>query len=420
MNLQNLYFISLFLYLITEVTLITLNMSSASKENKNLPKSVKNLQSETNSKEKSIAYTRDKSRLNILTTIYSGILIFIFIKAGYFGLIDEYLRQTISSFYLRACTYIIGISFIFSILQMPFGLYSTFVIEEKYGFNKMTFKLWLKDLAKGLALSLVLAIPLLLALLYFMQTFEKNWWIYGFLALSSFQIILMIIFPVFIAPIFNKFEKLKDQSLADEINSLAEKLKFETKGIFQIDGSKRSAHANAYFAGFGKARRIVLFDTLIEKLSKNEICAVLAHEIGHAKKHHIVKSVILSLTFLFISFYIASLLLSSNSFFHAFGIKIPSAYALLVLISVAFEPIMFFLSPLTSIFSRKNEYEADRYAVDAVGNSSDLELALAKLFTESLSNLNPHPLFSFFHYSHPTLVERINAMKEYELSLKSE
>jgi len=252
-----------------------------------------------------------------------------------------------------------------------------------------------------------------------MQSFEKNWWLYAFVTVAVFQIVLMIIFPVFIAPIFNKFEKLKDEDLASDINSLAKKLEFESRGIFQIDGSKRSAHANAYFAGFGKARRIVLFDTLIEKLSKSEICAVLAHEIGHAKKHHIVKSVIMALFFLFLSFYVASLLLNSNMFFNAFGIDLPSSYALLVLLSVAFEPIMFFLSPLTSIFSRKNEYEADRFAVDSVGNSSDLEFALAKLSTESLSNLNPHPWFSFFHYSHPTLVERIKAMKDYELSLES-
>ncbi|MCL4150751.1 UNVERIFIED_CONTAM: hypothetical protein GTU68_006487 [Idotea baltica] len=275
----------------------------------------------------------------------------------------------------------------------------------------MTVKLWFFDLIKSLLLSAVFLIPLLCALFYFMKNSGEYWWLYAFLIVAGFQILLLLIFPVFIAPLFNKFEPLKDQALSEKIFALANKLEFESSGIYQMDGSKRSAHANAYFSGFGKSRRIVLFDTLIEKLSSPQILSVLAHEIGHAKKKHIVKSIGYAMGLLLIAFYVLSLLINYPDFFKAFGINNPSSYSLLILFNIAFEPIMFFVSPLSSIFSRKNEYEADEYAVNAMGSSKPLEEALAMLSKSSLSNLSPHWLYSFFHYSHPTLIERINAMR---------
>lgn len=411
-NLQYLYFFTLIAYTLTEVTLLILNARSAKEAKTALPDSIKALQDE-DTKQKTIEYTLVNTKLNIAQTLYSSLILFIFIHYSLLGTIDNVLRENISSMYVRGCAYIIGISFIFSLLQLPFGLYSTFIIEEKFGFNKTTAKLWVKDFIKTLLLSLCITTPLLIGALYFIEHFQSNWWLYVFLFIASFQILLMLIYPSFIAPIFNKFEPLHDKELADEINKLADSLSFETQGIFQMDASKRSSHGNAYFAGFGKMRRIVLFDTLIKTLSHSELCAVLAHEIGHAKKKHIIKSIILSLIFLLVSLYIASLLLHNETFFKAFGIDMPSSYALLLLLGIAFEPILFFISPLTSILSRKNEYEADRYAIDAMKGYQDLEKALAKLSTKSLSNLSPHPWYSFFHYSHPSLIERIQAMKMY-------
>jgi STE24 endopeptidase len=411
-SIQILYFITLFFYTAVEITLLFLNARSAKEEKSELPQSIKNLQTDT-IRENTVAYTLAKTRLQILHTLYSSLLLFLLISASAFGLFDSYLREHFDSLYLRGCLFIFGISFFFSLLHIPFSLYSTFVVEEKFGFNKTTAGLWLVDLLKGTLLSLLISTPLLVAALYFMEYFHDFWWLYLFLLFAGFQIVMMLVYPRWIAPLFNKFEPLQDDSLAKEIHSLADALSFETQGIFQMDASKRSSHGNAYFAGFGKTRRIVLFDTLIQKLSPAQLCAVLAHEIGHAKKRHILKSVILSMACMLAGLYIASLLLHSKDFFRAFGIEEPSSYALLLLFSIAFEPVLFFLTPLTSVFSRRNEYEADRFAVDAMKGHTDLEDALSKLSTESLSNLSPHPWYSFFHYSHPSLPERIRAMEEY-------
>ncbi len=410
--IRNLYYTTLAIYTCVEVVLVKLNLLSAKVTPDDLPESIATAHN-IEHHDKTYLYTQAKSNISIVGTVLSSIIIFSFIHFGLFGLFDEYLRNEIENFYLRGVLFIFGISAIMSILQLPLELYHTFVIEERFGFNKTTVKLWLIDTLKGLILSAILLTPLLLALLYFIESFPIYWWFYGFILVASFQIVLLLIFPSVIAPLFNKFEKLKSEELSDDINKLAAKLDFETSGIFQMDGSKRSSHGNAYFSGFGKGRRIVLFDTLIDSLSSTELCSVLAHEIGHAKKHHVTKSIVLSLVLLLIAFYGASLLVNSVNFFNAFGIQKPSSYSLLILMSVAFEPFLFFISPIMAVNSRKNEYEADRYAVDAMNNSIDLEQALVKLSNKSLSNLNPHPLYSFFHYSHPTLIERIQAMNRY-------
>lgn len=405
------YLTSLILYLLTETALVLLNLRSAKTTNPELEKKIIDNKSLI-SKEKSYDYTKDKSILHLISIYLSSIALLLFIKHGLFGCLDNFITQKIENFYIRGCVYIFSVSAIFSIINLPLQLFSIFVIEQRFGFNKMTFSLWIKDCFKGILLSLILMTPLIYSLLYFINTFPTSWWIYGFSAVLSFQLLIMILYPVLIAPIFNKFEKLKDLELEDKINTLAKQVNFETSGIYQIDGSKRSSHANAYFAGFGKSRRIVLFDTLISKLTHEEVSSVLAHEIGHAKKYHILKSILLSGIILLFSFYLISKLINNSEFFSAFGINNPSSYALFVLISIAFEPITFFISPLFSSFSRKNEFEADKYAVEVVKTATHLENALIKLSIDSLSNLNPHPLYSFFHYSHPTLLERIRAMNK--------
>lgn len=409
------YFCTLLAYTVVEVTLLLLNVNYAKNIKNNASNEILDIYSKAELK-KSLNYTTEKTYISIFQTIYSSILIFSFIYFNLFGHIDFYLRNKFSNFYLLGISYILSISVIFAVLQLPISLYRTFKIEEKYGFNTMNFKLWCIDILKSTAISLVITIPILFILLYFMESSGPYWWLYAFSVIAIFQLMLLVIFPVLIAPLFNKFEELKDQELGQKILALANELDFEAAGILQMDGSKRSKHANAYFSGFGKSKRIVLFDTLIEKLESKEILAVLAHEIGHSKKKHILKALVYSLALLFLAFYILSLLINYEDFYLAFGISIPSSYALLVLFNIAFEPIMFFISPLSSIFSRKNEYEADEFAVKAIGETKPLIDSLKKLSKSSLSNLTPHPMYSFFHYSHPTLAERITAMKKIKVS----
>lgn len=404
------YVVSLCGYLCIESILVFLNISSAKNKNELLEKKIHAIKNNYTSS-KSAEYTKEKSHLQLLQMYISSGLVLALIFSDSFGKYDTFLRSYIDSYYVRGCVYLFGITTLFSIVHMPLDWYSTFVVEEKYGFNTTTLKLWITDKLKGTILSILFGSPVICGVLYFIEAHPHTWWIYSFVFIFAFQILLMLIFPVLIAPLFNTFENLKDSELEQKINRLADALSFESKGIFQIDGSKRSAHANAYFAGFGRGRRIVLYDTLISKLTHDEICAVLAHEIGHAKKHHILYSVLVSGVILCVGLYIASILLNNTEFFTAFGIHTPSAYALLLLISVASEPMLFFISPLLSSFSRKNEYEADAYAVSAVKTADTLESALIRLSVDSLSNLSPHPLYSFFHYSHPTLSERIRAMR---------
>jgi STE24 endopeptidase len=239
------------------------------------------------------------------------------------------------------------------------------------------------------------------------------WWLYAFAFLATVQLLLMYLYPVFIAPLFNTFTPLEEGSLKDQIFSLAEKIGFKTSGIFIMDGSKRSSHGNAYFTGFGAIKRIVLFDTLIENLSEPQAISVLAHEMGHERKGHIKKTLVISLITTCLGFWVLSLFINYQPFYQAFGFPTKSYHAALVIFAFASSPITYFLSPLFSLLSRKHEYEADRFAIDAVGGCDDLCEALLSLSKNSLSNLTPHPWYSFFHYSHPTLTERLQAMRVY-------
>ncbi len=362
---------------------------------------------------KSTLYTLTKAKFGIFHFLYGIALLLAFVLLDWFGVLDSWVRGFEFGMEVTGIVYFLVLSLLFSLLDIPFTLYSTFVIEERFGFNKMTFSLWLKDFIKGLLLSAVILSPVLYGLFWFMDSAGELWWLYAFCFIAVIQLVLMYLFPVFIAPLFNKFTPLEEGSLKAKIYALAEKIGFATSGIFVMDGSKRSSHGNAYFTGFGKNKRIVLFDTLLENLSEPQALAVLAHEMGHEQKGHVKKMLLLSLVTMCIGFWILSLCVDYLPFYEAFGFKEESYYAALVIFSFASSPFTYFLSPLFSIFSRKHEYEADRFAVDAVGGSKDLSDALLALSKKSLSNLTPHPWYSFFHYSHPTLYERIKAMQAY-------
>ena len=362
---------------------------------------------------RSIDYTLEKQYLGFTQSFISSCILIICILSGFFGYADNLVSSITSNKYIAGCIYIFALSFVSSILSLPFSYYSQFSIEERYGFNKMTPSLWITDLFKSTLLQLVIGLPILFGLFYLIDSLGEFWWLYAFLFISGIQLLLMFIYPVFIAPIFNKFSPLDEGDLKKDIFELADQSGFKTNGIFLMDGSKRSSHGNAYFTGFGGNKRIVLFDTLLETLENNEVLAVLAHEIGHEKKWHIKKSLVLSLFMLLLTFWLLSFLIDYKPLFLAFGFTNTSYHGALLLFGFLSEPIMYFISPLFSMLSRKFEFEADRFAVDLVKGAKSLQTALLRLSTENLSNLVPHPWYSFFHYSHPTLSERLEAMGSY-------
>jgi STE24 endopeptidase len=363
---------------------------------------------------KSIDYTLTNGRFHRWSEFYSSAILLIVLFSGLLGLVDQWSAQLASSVslgrYGQGIIFCFAIGLIFTLTALPTELYSTFAIEAKFGFNKTTIGLYLSDKLKGMILSALLGAPFLLVVLWLMDIMGWSWWLWAFAFISAFQLLMIVIFPTFIAPWFNKFEPLKEGELRERILALAEQIGFKTSGIYSMDGSKRSAHSNAYFTGIGKAKRIVLFDTLIEQMTTAQGLAVLAHEMGHYKMKHIRRMLLVQTVFLFGGLYILSLLVAFPPFFSAFGIA-PSNHGALVLFSLVAGPFTFYLAPLMHRLSRKHEYEADRFAVVTLHDGKPMEEALVNLTVKNLSNLTPHPWYSAYHYSHPTAVERINAIR---------
>lgn len=363
--------------------------------------------------EKAKAYTLDRLRFGIISRFVQIPFFWFLIFLNGFNTFDAYALDIAGQNPLtHSVLFCIFVGLYFSVIGLPFKIYSTFVIEERHGFNKTTFGTFVSDLIKGLFLSALLGIPLLYVVFWFMNMSGQAWWIYVFLIVTGFQVLIAAVFPTFIAPLFNKFEPLQDESLKNRIENLARKIKFKMSGVFTIDGSRRSSHSNAYFAGMGRFRRIVLFDTLLKQLNEDEIISVLAHEMGHNVKKHIVKSMIFSTLFAFLGFYILSLLMKWPAFYQAFHIANPSHHTAFIIFTIASEVFTFLLIPIFNLWSRKNEFEADAFSVEVTGNKIPMKEALLKLTKENLSNLDPHPLYSFFHYSHPTTPERAKAIDE--------
>ncbi|MBB6478617.1 M48 family metallopeptidase [Spirochaeta isovalerica] len=364
--------------------------------------------------EKTIDYTQRKGKYSLFSstvaTSLTALVIWYQIPARILGIIQGSGLHP----YAEGVLYLLLLTGLSSLISLPLTLYSQFVIEEEFGFNKMTFRLYLSDMVKNGILSLVLFVPLLLGLFLFMDKSGSLWWLYTYLFFTAFQLVISLLYPLVIAPIFNKFTELEEGELKNRLFALAERTSFKTSGIFIMDGSRRSAHSNAYFTGFGKARRIVLFDTLLKQLSHEELEAVLAHEIGHFKKKHILKRLVFSLISAFALFYGLSILLDFTPLYEAFGFKENTLPALLVILSFVTGPISFFIKPVFSLFSRKDEYEADRFAALTLKNGKPLIDALIVLGKENLSNLTPHKIYSAFHYSHPVLSERISALERYK------
>lgn len=363
---------------------------------------------------KSIAYTRAKAKLGLIASwaevpVFWGLLL-----SGFYGQVDAWANSVCHGPVATGLVFFAVMLSLFYLVSLPFSLYSTFALEQNYGFNRMTWKLWLVDFCKGLLLSIVLGTPVLSGILWFMERCLAGfWWLYAWIFLALVQLFVTSVFPVFIVPLFNKLTPLEEGSLKERILALAHKVRFNLSGIYTMDGSKRSTHSNAFFAGMGRFRRVVLFDTLMKSLNEPELLAVLAHEIGHNVKKHILTGLLVGLATSLAGFYILSLLVNQSWFYTAFGFERPSSHAALFVFMKVAGSFTFFLTPLISMLSRRHEYEADRFAAVALETPQPMIQGLVKLTKDNLSNLTPHPLYSFFYYSHPTVMERIQALERF-------
>ena len=364
--------------------------------------------------DKSVQYTLAKGRFHRWADLYGRVILLVFLLSWLLPWLDARSLDLASRFFpvahAQGIIFCLAVGAIFSIAGLPADLYATFGLEARFGFNKTTVKLYLADKFKALLLGLVIGVPFLFVVLWLMEATGRYWWVWAFVFICGFELLMIVIYPTLIAPLFNKFEPLKDGELRDRILRLAEQIGFHTSGIYSMDGSRRSAHSNAYFTGIGKAKRIVLFDTLIEQMTIDQGLAVLAHEMGHYKMKHIRRMLVVQTIFLFIGLFILSLLLEYQPLFSAFGLQ-PTSHAALVLLSLLSGPFTFYLGPLMNMLSRRHEYEADRFAAVTLQNGQPIEEALVNLTVKNLSNLTPHPWYSFYHYSHPTPVERIEAIR---------
>lgn len=361
---------------------------------------------------KSQDYTRSTTRFGLIQNSIMTPLTILFILFGGFNWIDNLARSLEHGPIVTGLVFTGILIFISGLFGLPFSVYSTFVIEEHFGFNKTTAKTFILDIIKSVILTVIIGAPLLALLLWFFETGGSLAWLYCWIIVISFTLVMQFLAPVIIMPLFNKFTPLEEGELKSSITNYAERERFKMKGIFTMDGSKRSAKLNAFFTGFGKFRRIVFFDTLIEKLSANEIVAVLAHEMGHYKKKHIFKMMAASILQTGIMFYILSLFLNNRGLFNAFGMEHLSIYASLIFFGFLYSPISLLLGIVANVFSRRHEYEADAYAASTTSRPQDLISGLKKLSVSNLSNLTPHPLHVFLNYSHPPVLARIQALNK--------
>jgi STE24 endopeptidase len=358
-------------------------------------------------------YTMKKSRLFQVQKIFLDVVLLGFIVSGFLPILDSYAAGRTGPL-LSGLIFFLALGLTFFALELPFDYYRQFVLEEKFGFNRTDLRTWLLDVGKGALLSVALLVILMGPVLWAVTAFPEWWWFWAFVIVAFLQLLLVVLYPVFIAPLFNKFIRLEDLILAELVERLAEKAGLTVKGIYQMDASKRSSHSNAYFTGLGKSKRIVLFDTLMESHTRDEVLAVLAHEIGHWKLKHILKSYLLSLLVMPVGFFLTYLLLNWNALHATFGFNPSQFYIGLFLIAIFGRRCAYFIQPLGLALSRRYERQADLFAADLQGNPVPLATALKRMASHNLANLNPHPAYVLFNYSHPPILERLRALKTHQ------
>lgn len=356
--------------------------------------------------QKAADYTSAKTQFAMWSVLFDALMLVVFTLGGGVQFIAGLCNGWFANPLMQGMATLVVVMVLMSVLETPFGLYRTFVLEARFGFNKMTLALYIKDALKGMLVGTLLGVPLLLGVLWLMEKMGTYWWLWVWAVWVVFNLLVLFIYPTFIAPLFNKFSPLQDEALKTRIETLLQRCGFTAQGVFVMDGSTRSAHGNAYFTGFGKSKRIVFFDTLLARLSMSEIEAVLAHELGHFKHKHVVKRIVstfaMSLGFL----WLLAQLMQTNWFYQGLGVTTPNTALALLLFFMVLPVFSFLLSPIMSAYSRKHEFEADRYAAQQT-SAQELVNALVKLYQDNAATLTPDPLYSQFYDSHPPAAVRI-------------
>ncbi|MGH8691504.1 MAG: M48 family metallopeptidase [Burkholderiales bacterium] len=361
--------------------------------------------------QKAADYTVAKARLGIVDTLLDAAILLALTLGGVLQwLADLWARAFPLQSLWHGAALILTVLLLKGILGLPLSAYRIFAIEERFGFNRMTLRLFVADLLKGLLVGAALGIPLLLAILWLMQASGQLWWLYAWLVLVGYLLFLQMIYPAVVMPLFNKFSPLSDPVLAGRVEDLLRRCGFRSRGLYVMDGSKRSSHGNAFFTGFGAAKRIVLFDTLVSRLQPAEVEAVLAHELGHYKLHHVVKGMALSWAFSFVLLALLGVLAGEAWFYDGLGVQTATLPVALLLFMLAMPEFTYFLQPLLSLLSRRNEYAADRYAASHA-SAGELAQALVKLYHDNSATLTPDPLHSAYYDSHPPAALRIARLR---------
>ncbi|MGD9503704.1 MAG: M48 family metallopeptidase [Syntrophobacteraceae bacterium] len=363
--------------------------------------------------ERIAAYSGESIRLGIAETLVTETLLLIALLSGVLPWLARLFSEDWGLSGVPAgLLFFFATGAAFTVIELPFGYYDTFVIEEKYGFNRSTPKLWIMDRIKEWLAGLVLSAIVLAAVLGVIATAPGSWWLWGFLAVSFVQLSLVALHPVLIAPLFNKFTPIADEALARKITDLLERGGIRVKNILQMDAGRRSGHTNAYFTGLGRTKRIVLYDTLLESHPHEEILGVLAHEAGHYRGRHVLKEVALFEIMMLGAFYLTYHLMGWKGMYSTFGFDSPAPFAGLFLTGVLWQKLGFFLKPLYMALSRRFERQADAFSVRLMGTAEPMISSLKRLASDNLANLAPHPLYVWFNYSHPPLVDRVSALAE--------
>lgn len=366
--------------------------------------------------QKAADYTCAKTRLNYANILLEAVILLILTLGGGLNVLIIFWANLVNNSIAHGIALILSTIVLMGVIELPINYYRTFVIEKEFGFNKMTRTMFFSDLVKQASLGMLFGIPLLFCVLWLMEKMGENWWLYVWVMWMFFNLIILSIYPTLIAPLFNKFTPLEDTSLKTRIEQLMQKCGFKSSGLFVMDGSRRSSHGNAYFTGFGKTKRIVFFDTLLSHLSGSEIEAVLAHELGHFKRRHVIKRIAWTFAMSLVLLFVLGHLMQQDWFYQGLGISVlnetwatasspPTAVALLLFLLVM-PTFTFMFQPLSSLYSRKHEFEADEYAAEK-SSASDLTQALVKLYKDNAATLTPDPLHSAFYDSHPPAMLRI-------------
>ncbi len=409
--IHNSFILFLALTIITKITLLLLNIKHVKLNLASVPLKFRE-KIDLESHQKAGKYTITKNYFNLFTILLNTVILLFWLEAGALGSLNSFIAGYLSDYSPVSIGVALFIVFnlVNTLLSIPESLYSTFVIEEKFGFNKVTAKIFIVDFLKQLILSLVIMIPLLYGVFYLLYSAGTLWWLYTWASIIVFQFVLIWAYPKFIAPLFNKFSPLSDEELEVKIKTLTDSTKIPFKDYFVMNASLRSSHGNAYFTGFGKNKRIVFFDTLLKTLNANEVVAVLAHELGHLKKKHIMKSICISSLLMLLGLYFLGQIYQEQALFNAFKMNTSEPYMAMLIFTMIIPYYLYFLTPLSSLLSRKNEFEADYFAAQHA-NADDLITALIKMYKDNSSTLTPHPIYSKFYFSHPPANERVTFLE---------